>query len=209
MITTVIMAFVQICSFVIDYKITSFATTKESIFSNTSEESWSVEDVECMEVFPDIYEEYLSEQDGFYTLESIPLEKSIQRHIYDECKLHDVPYELALAVCTVETGGTYNVKLRSKTNDTGLFQINDVHKKWLRESGITDLYDPYQNATAGIWILKDALSKGSDIHTSLMVYNMGYGGAKKNWKNGYYCSRYSRKVVDVMKNLESIANQKP
>ena len=141
--------------------------------------------------------EEMKDEDGFVYYD-IELSQDIQRHIFNECQIHGVPYELAMAVCTIETGGTYNFKLRSKTNDSGLFQINDCHKQWVKESGITDLFDPYQNATVGIWILKDALSKGDGIHTSLMVYNMGYGGAKKLWKKGVYSSRYSRKVVETM-----------
>ena len=141
--------------------------------------------------------EELKDEDGFVYYD-IPLELDIQRHIFDECQLYEVPYELAMAVMYVETGGTFDSSLRSKTNDSGLFQINDVHKKWLRESGINDLYNPYQNSSAGIWILKDALSKGDNIHTSLMVYNMGHGGARKLWKKGIYSSKYSRKVVETM-----------
>lgn len=141
--------------------------------------------------------EELKDEDGFVYYD-IPLELDIQRHIFDECKLYEVPYELAMAVMYVETGGTFDSSLRSKTNDNGLFQINDVHKQWLKESGITDLYNPYQNSSAGIWILKDALSKGDNIHTSLMVYNMGHGGARKLWKKGIYSSKYSRKVVETM-----------
>ena len=141
--------------------------------------------------------EELKDEDGFVYYD-IPLELDIQRHIFDECKLYEVPYELAMAVMYVETGGTFDSSLRSKTNDSGLFQINDVHKKWLKESGINDLYNPYQNSSAGIWILKDALSKGDNIHTSLMVYNMGHGGARKLWKKGIYSSKYSRKVVETM-----------
>jgi len=144
-----------------------------------------------------VVEEELTDEDGFVYYD-IPLELDIQRHIFDECQVHGVPYPLAMAVMYVETGGTFNSKLRSSTNDSGLFQINDVHKKWLNESGITDLYNPYQNSSAGIWILKDALSKGDGIHTSLMVYNMGHGGAKKLWKKGVYSSKYSRKVVETM-----------
>ena len=141
--------------------------------------------------------EELKDEDGFVYYD-IPLELDIQRHIFDECQLHEVPYELAMAVMYVETGGTYKTDLRSKTNDSGLFQINDVHKQWLKESGINDLYNPYQNSSAGIWILKDSLSKGDSIHTSLMVYNMGHGGARKLWKKGIYSSKYSRKVVETM-----------
>ena len=141
--------------------------------------------------------EELKDEDGFVYYD-IPLELDIQRHIFNECQLYEVPYELAMAVMYVETGGTFDNSLRSKTNDSGLFQINDVHKKWLKESGITDLYNPYQNSSAGIWILKDALSKGYSIHTSLMVYNMGHGGARKLWKKGIYSSKYSRKVVETM-----------
>ena len=118
----------------------------------------------------------MKDEDGFVYYD-IPLELDIQRHIFDECQLYEVPYELAMAVMYVETGGTFDSSLRSKTNDSGLFQINDVHKQWLKESGINDLYNPYQNSSAGICILKDALSKGDNIHTSLMVYNTGYGGA--------------------------------
>ena len=141
--------------------------------------------------------EELKDEDGFVYYD-IPLELDIQRHIFDECQLYGVPYPLAMAVMYVETGGTFKTDLRSRTNDSGLFQINDIHKKWLNESGITDLYNPYQNSSSGIWILKDALSKGDNIHTSLMVYNMGHGGAKKLWKKGIYSSKYSRKVVETM-----------
>lgn len=132
----------------------------------------------------------------------IPLSEDIQSYIYDLSKEYNVDFKLLLAIAYIETGGTYKLNLRSSSGDTGLFQINDVHKKWLYSAGVTDLYNPYHNSLAAVWIISDSFKKGSDINTSLMVYNMGLGGAKRCWNKGVYSTSYSKSVIKAYENIK-------
>lgn len=132
----------------------------------------------------------------------IPLSEEVQNYIYDLSKEYNVDFKLLLSIAYIETGGTYKLNLRSSSGDTGLFQINDIHKEWLYNAGITDLYNPYHNSLAAAWIVSDAFKKGSDIHTSLMVYNMGLGGAKRCWNKGIYSTSYSKSVMKAYENIK-------
>lgn len=127
----------------------------------------------------------------------IPLDKKLQRYTYDMCEEYGIEYEMMLAVMDVETGGTYNPKLLSKTNDIGLCQINKCNWEWLAEAGLADLKDPRQNINAGCIILGGLVEKYGSSHRAVMAYNMGRGGASKVWKKGFRTSRYSRKVFKI------------
>jgi soluble lytic murein transglycosylase-like protein len=128
----------------------------------------------------------------------IPLSLDLQKYIYKLSKSKGLPYEMTLAV--IKTESNFNPKLSHRngngTIDKGLFQINSVHKKWCKELGITDLYNPYQNTKIGIELLSSIYKKYPNMHKALMVYNMGEFGAKRNWKTGRGSTNYSRKVIN-------------
>jgi hypothetical protein len=82
-------------------------------------------------------------------------------------------------------------------------QINKVNLPVLREKlGVTDLFNAYENAMGGIYLLRQALNYDGDIEHALMIYNCGIGSAKKLFYKGVHSTEYSRKVLEALDNLK-------
>ncbi len=149
----------------------------------------------------------LEEEEEIIPEYDIPLDKDIQKYLYDKCKEYNVPYDLALGVIKVESN--FNPSLIHKNSngsrDYGLFQINTINHKWLSEElGITDFLNPYQNIDAGVYMLSQLLKKYNNEHIVLMSYNMGERAAKNLVSRGIDSSRYSRKVIAIKEELKNI-----
>lgn len=128
----------------------------------------------------------------------IPLSHDLQLYIYNLCTEQGVPFELMLGLMKQESGFNVNAQNvnANGTIDTGLCQINSINADWLRESyGITNLWDPYQNAKAGIMILGGHYRKYHDANKAAMCYNLGEGGAISYWNQGITSTQHSRNVV--------------
>jgi len=148
----------------------------------------------------------LEEEEEIIPEYDIPLDKDIQKYLYDKCKEYNVPYDLALGVIKVESN--FNPSLIHKNSngsrDYGLFQINTINHQWLSEElGITDFLNPYQNIDAGVYMLSQLLKKYDDEHIVLMSYNMGERAAKNLVDRGIYSSRYSRKVIETKEEFKN------
>jgi len=148
----------------------------------------------------------LEEEEEIIPEYDIPLDKDIQKYLYDKCKEYNVPYDLALGVIKVESN--FNPSLIHKNSngsrDYGLFQINTINHQWLSEElGITDFLNPYQNIDAGVYMLSQLLKKYDDEHIVLMSYNMGEQAAKNLVNRGIYSSRYSRRVVEIKEEFKN------
>ena len=148
----------------------------------------------------------LEEEEEIIPEYDIPLDKDIQKYLFDKCKEYNVPYDLALGVIKVESN--FNPSLIHKNSngsrDYGLFQINTINHKWLSEElGITDFLNPYQNIDAGVYMLSQLLKKYDDEHIVLMSYNMGERAAKNLVSKGIDSSRYSRKVIETKEELKN------
>lgn len=113
---------------------------------------------------------------------------------------YEIPVELILAV--IETESTYRPNAKNGSC-RGLMQINTVNLDWLEsEFGRElDLYDIEDNVYAGSYILAGYCHK-YDIHTALMAYNGGQGYMRKMVRKGYTSSKYSRKVVGIMEEMQ-------
>lgn len=127
-----------------------------------------------------------------FTLLDIPLDEWTQRETFAWCKEAGVPFEVLMSLIEVES--EFNPKAISKTNDHGLAQINACNLAWLREYGITDIYDPLQNVHACLLILGPLWEK-YEPHKALMAYQYGEAGARRKWAAGQETSRHSRKVL--------------
>ena len=148
----------------------------------------------------------LEEEEEIIPEYDIPLDKDIQKYLYDKCKEYNVPYDLALGVIKVESNFNPSSihKNSNGSRDYGLFQINTINHKWLSEElGITDFLNPYQNIDAGVYMLSQLLKKYDDEHIVLMSYNMGERVAKNLVNRGIYSSRYSRKVIETKEELKN------
>lgn len=122
----------------------------------------------------------------------LPLEQ--QQYAYNICKRYGIEYELFLAVMYKESG--FNPYALGGGNSYGLCQIHISNHANLRNKlGITDFYNPYDNMTAGAYLLslyfgsaRRVVAGNEAIEAyALNSYNMGEGV--------YYNKCYSQGIL--------------
>lgn len=132
----------------------------------------------------------------------VPLDEDVQELIYSLSQLYCIDWTLVMAIIEHESG--YNPSVISSTNDYGLMQINKVNHKWLSEAvGVSDFLDPYQNVTAGCYILSQLFEKYGDTDQVLMAYSLGENGASKLWKQGIFESGFSQEITEIQRRLNA------
>ena len=125
----------------------------------------------------------------------IPLSHELQDAALAACQEYGVLPDVLYAVMEVESG--YQADARNG-QCIGLMQIHTINLSWLSEQiGVDNLSDPVQNIRAGAYLLGGYLQKYS-LADSLMAYNLGEGGAKKQWSRGIHETAYTRKVLACM-----------
>lgn len=131
----------------------------------------------------------------------VPMSEELQGYLYEACEETGVPFEFALALIANESD--FRPEVISATDDYGLMQINACNHKWLEdELGVEDFLDPEDNISAGLYILSGYFEKYEDPHMVLMTYNMGEYGAQQQWAKGVYQSKYSRRVLSQLDELQ-------
>ena len=131
----------------------------------------------------------------------IPLSHELQDVALAACQEYGVLPDVLYAVMEVESG--YQVDARNG-QCIGLMQIHTINLSWLSEQiGVDNLSDPAQNIRAGAYLLGGYLQKYS-LADSLMAYNLGESGAKKQWAQGIHETAYTRKVLDCIDNNQKI-----
>ena len=130
---------------------------------------------------------------------NIPLADDLQLYTYNLCEEYGITLHYPLVLAVMGHESRYDEKVISRTNDYGLMQINKVNHNWLREKlSITDFLDAKQNIHAGVYMLSTYLNKYATVNEALMAYNMGEGGARKQWAAGNYSTAYTTKVLNVL-----------
>ena len=123
---------------------------------------------------------------------ALPLEQ--QKYAYNLCQQYGIQYELFLAVMYKES--KFNPNAVGGGNSYGLCQIHQSNHAMLSARlGISSFYDPYDNMTAGAYLLShyfaSARSRVSDDVSveayALNAYNMGDGA--------YYNSCFSQGIL--------------
>ena len=112
---------------------------------------------------------------------SLPVEQ--QKFAYNLCKKYGLQYELFLAVMYRESGYNPNAYGGAGNPSYGLCQIYATNHAWLRNTlGISNFFDPYDNMTAGAYLLSRYfgtarnVASGADVEVyALNSYNMGEG----------------------------------
>lgn len=136
-----------------------------------------------------------SEETAEAMAEEIPLSEELVQTALTACEQYEVPPQLLFAVMEVESGFQTDAQNGACT---GLMQIHSINLPYLQEQiGINDLSDPEQNIQAGAFILGGYLSR-YNTEDSLMAYNLGEGGAKKQWEQGIHGTAYTEKVLNEM-----------
>lgn len=110
----------------------------------------------------------------------------------------DVPVENVVAMILVENRN-FDVKLRSKTRDSGMCQINDAILKDFYSCGFKDVYSLQENIEFATMRLNWAYDKYRNWNKAYMVYNMGEGRAKRLFRKSTVQSRYSKKCMEYLK----------
>lgn len=137
---------------------------------------------------------------------NIPLSYSLQDYLYEVCADEEVPITLILAM--IETESSFNPEIISSTDDYGLMQLNKINHEWLNEEfRAADMLNPYQNVFCGTKVIASYVRKyDGDFNKALMAYNMGDYGANKAWDNGITSTKYSEKILGLMKKYEEEIN---
>ncbi|MDR2933611.1 MAG: lytic transglycosylase domain-containing protein [Oscillospiraceae bacterium] len=136
----------------------------------------------------------------------IPLSEELQRYTYEQCIVNELDYELVLALMWRESrfqleAVHYN---RNGTMDSGVMQINDVNRGWLKkELGITDLLDPWQNIEAGTTLLGRFTRKYGE-HNALMAYQYGESGMERKLSQGVTTNKQIELLYAKREDFESL-----
>ena len=107
--------------------------------------------------------------------------------------------DLVRAVAKVESGGNANAV--SHAGAKGLMQLMDGTA---RSVGVTDSFDPMQNATGGARYLRQMLNRfGGDVTKALAAYNAGPGTVEKYGGTPPFAEtqNYVRKVLQTRDQL--------
>lgn len=132
----------------------------------------------------------------------IPLLPEYQSFIHECAHSQGVPFDLAIATCWMESRYTPAARHENENDsiDAGLFQINECNWDMFRElyGERWDPFDPYDSIKAGIWYINYSMSFDDNPKTYMMVYNMGPGGAMKEWRWGKKSSSYTKELLRYM-----------
>lgn len=144
--------------------------------------------------------------EGFVYSEDIPMSMELQKYTYNQCVKKGLEYELVLALMWRESrfkvdAVGYN---SNGTQDSGIMQINDVNKGWLKTKlGIDDLMDPLQNIDAGTTMLSGFTTKYG-VHDGLMAYQYGEVGMQQKFAQGIVTNDNIAILMDKREDFRAI-----
>lgn len=124
--------------------------------------------------------------DGDFRSYNIALPLEQQQYAYNICKRYGIDYELFLAMMYKES--TYRPGVVGGGNSYGLCQIHvSNHGNLMARLGITNFFDPYDNMTAGAYLLSNYMNMYGDTVTALNAYNgrianNSYGNSVLNYR---------------------------
>lgn len=119
----------------------------------------------------------------------LPKEESLQDMVVASAKSHNVPIPIAKALVQVES--RWNPKAISYAGASGLCQLMPGTFKWVYPEG-KDIFNPKDNAHAGMKYLRELYNESGSWHTALAKYN---GGGK--YYKSLECQRYAEKVLSI------------
>ena len=118
--------------------------------------------------------------------------KNLNALIAKHAKAHGVPYKLARAVVTVESGGRVNA--RGAVGEVGLMQLRPRTARGMGYKGkMKDLYNPDTNLAYGMKYLGEAYRRGGKSTCgAILKYNAGHYAKKWNPTSRKYCKRVKK-----------------
>ena len=132
----------------------------------------------------------------------VPMSEEDQKTVFEICQDRDVSFPLVMAL--IEHESQFDGSARSSTGDSGYMQINDCNAAAMADLGYTDLFDLYQNVSAGVYMLRDLFNKyEGDTTFVLMAYNAGETGAANQRAAGIYETDYTVEILEQAKVFSS------
>lgn len=130
----------------------------------------------------------------------VPLDESLQDHIFELCEARGIDPAIVIAMIGKES--RYNPQtVGDHGNSYGLMQIQPRwHRARMEKLGCDNLLDPYQNVTVGIDLLGVLMSTGKSIEWALMAYNGGSSYANRKAAQGAISS-YAQTVLQRSKEI--------
>lgn len=130
----------------------------------------------------------------------VPLEKDLQRLIFELCEKRGIDPAIIVAMIFRESSFRSNI-IGDSGNSYGLMQIQP---KWNRdrmnELGCNNLLDPYQNVKVGIDCFADYYDQSGSITWALMAYNGGPTYANRLTREGRV-SQYAKNVLSYAETI--------
>lgn len=115
---------------------------------------------------------YSTPVDGGFVNYNISLPQEYQQYAYNLCGKYGIDYSLFLSIMYVES--TFNPNASNGGMYLGLCQVAAAHLPNLSSTlGISDLYDPYDNMTAGAYLLSYYTSVNGSVEGGLTSYGGG------------------------------------
>lgn len=140
--------------------------------------------------------------DADFVLLDLPINENLQRYLHSLAHAFSIDYALLLAVIETESSFAHDIV---SGNCYGLMQIHSINHGWLSERlGIENFLDPYENALAGVVVLRNLFDKYDTTEQVLMAYNCGEGGAKNLWLQNIFTTSYTKKVVEKSFNYKEM-----
>lgn len=134
------------------------------------------------------------------------VDSDLLTYIYNECERYNVPFEMALATCFVESNFTADVNNEGLNEDGSIdYGYMGLNGNYLMENCIAyngglpiNRYNPYENVHIGIQILSENLKYfGDSVWDAANAYNLGIGGWEEmNAYCGYWY--YGEKILNYM-----------
>ena len=134
-----------------------------------------------------------------------PLSAKLQKHIDAKCKKYKLSTDVVIALIESESNFKVNI-MGDSGRSYGLMQIQKRYQtNRMKKLKVTNLLDAYGNTTVGIDYLAEIYkSCKNNWNKTLMVYNGGWGYAKRKFNRGEYSTKYSRKILQRSEYYKSI-----
>lgn len=127
----------------------------------------------------------------------VPLDEELQLFIIGLCEEHHI--DPAILFAMAERESNFKPDAVGDGGDAkGMFQVQAKwHQDRMDKLGVTDLFDPRQNAEVAVDYLAELLDYyDGNMEKALVAYNMGQTGAYRNlFSRGIYSSDYSKAVI--------------
>ncbi len=139
-------------------------------------------------------------QTRIFILYEVPLEDDFQIWLIKQCEDHGIDY--AVMVAMAEQESTFNPEAVGADGELGMWQLKPSTAAEAEEAlgRRLNLFDPYDNAEAAIFLMEKYIEEYGDDIKALIVYNMGETGARRCFEKSIPRSEYA---VSVMEKAQS------